>query len=296
MDLLQLVLRLAPAVREKGRRGLAVARVAAAACALVYVPVKAVVDTTIVRDHTVGVDVRGLPAEFEGLTLTLVSDIQVDRYTGDGKVNQVQRIVAERHPSLVLSAGDLVTNGTAFLDEASRAIGGLHGTLGSIAVLGDHDQWSAPAAIKALHVRHGWEFLDDRHWTMSFKGKTILVTGLTHIYSRRLPPEALDAFLAEGPPADLRLLLVHQPAPEVVDAASRHGYHVVLAGHTHGGQIVAHPLGFPLTPSQFETPYYCGESTVGATTVVVTDGVGLTLAPIRYHAPAQVTTVVLHAK
>jgi hypothetical protein len=93
----------------------------------------------------------------------------------------------------------------------------------------------------------------------------------------------------------VRILLAHQPAEEVIEMAAAAGYDIVLAGHTHGGQIVFHPLGIPLTPSMRETKYYRGHHMVGGMHVVVTRGVGLTLAPVRYHARAEVTTVVLQA-
>jgi uncharacterized protein len=293
LDLGQLVLRFFSAARERGRKIFAAIRVGLALFVLVYVPVRAVLDTTVVRDTVAEVQVSKLPPDLDGLKVTLVSDIQVDRYTGEGKVDQARRIVKERDPEILLSAGDLVTSGTAFLDAAASAVGGLSGSALTAAVMGDHDHWSAPGAIRALHERAGWTFLDDRHHLVTVRGRAVLLTGLTYIYSRRKTDEELNRFLGAAPRADLRLLLVHQPAEAVVKAAARYGYHVVLAGHTHGGQIVGHPLGFPVTPSRFETRYYSGVSRVGATAVVVTDGVGLTLAPIRYHAPAEVTTVVL---
>jgi hypothetical protein len=91
----------------------------------------------------------------------------------------------------------------------------------------------------------------------------------------------------------LRILLSHQPAEHVVEQAASHGYDLILAGHTHGGQIVLHPLGIPFTPSMRETKFYSGVYRLGESTVVVTNGVGLTLAPIRYHAPAEITSIVL---
>jgi uncharacterized protein len=293
LDLGQLALRLFPAARERGRRVTAAVRVGLALFVLVYVPARAVLDTTVVRDTVTELQISKLPPELDGLKVTLVSDIQVDRYTGEGKVGQARRIVKEQAPEILVSAGDLVTSGTAFLDAAASAVGGLSGSTVTAAVMGDHDHWSSPGAIKTLHERAGWMFLDDRHHMFTVRGRTVLLTGLTYIYSRKKTDEELDEFLCAAPRADLRLLLVHQPAERVVQAAARYGYHVVLAGHTHGGQIVGHLLGFPVTPSRFETQYYCGVSRVGATAVVVTDGVGLTLAPIRYHAPAEVTTVVL---
>ncbi|MCA9732953.1 metallophosphoesterase, partial [candidate division KSB1 bacterium] len=59
--------------------------------------------------------------------------------------------------------------------------------------------------------------------------------------------------------------------------------------HTHGGGIVGHFWGMPLTPSRFETRYFRGFFAVDQLKLVVTNGIGNTLSPLRYHAPAEVT-------
>ena len=76
-------------------------------------------------------------------------------------------------------------------------------------------------------------------------------------------------------------------------AAATHGYHLFLAGHTHGGQIVFQPFGIPVTPSRWETEYFRGVTRLGTMLVIVTNGVGLTLAPFRYNARSEVTGITL---
>jgi predicted MPP superfamily phosphohydrolase len=217
----------------------------------------------------------------------------VDRYTGAGKLAQLHRIVESRKPELLFSPGDMVTGGTDYVNEAMSAMCVLRGSVGSIAVMGDHDYWSAPDAIEKSFRECQWDFLDNEHRVFEYHGVRILVTGLTHIYGQRLNEPSLDSILSRAPQAGLRVLLVHQPAEWLLQSAAQHGYHLVVAGHTHGGQIVLHPLGIPFTPSMRETPYYSGEYRLGSTGIVVTNGIGLTLAPLRYFAPAEVTTVVL---
>ena len=106
---------------------------------------------------------------------------------------------------------------------------------------------------------------------------------------------ALENALKNQPPNELRVLVAHQPAMPLVAAARANGIDLVLAGHTHGGQIVFRPFGIPITPSRFETRYVSGLYHAGATAVVVTNGVGFTLTPVRYQAPAEVTTITLSA-
>jgi uncharacterized protein len=292
-DLVSLALRLAPALQDKARLFLPWFRIILAALVVVYVPVRMYIDTNHVRDSSKKITITGLPPELANLSITLVSDIQVDQYTGEAKVAQVRRIIQDHHADFLLSGGDLVTSGTSFLGPAARAVCGLSGSVGTVAVMGDHDSWSAPVAIADIHRKCGWTFLDNEHRLYSYHGKSVLISGLTHIYSDRLPVGVLKEFLTSAPQADLKILLVHQPAEIVVQLAAEHGYTLVLAGHTHGGQVVIHPLGIPFTPSMTETRYYEGVYHVGETTVVVTRGVGMSLAPVRYHAPAEVTTLVL---
>ncbi len=292
-DLVGLAARLLPALAQKIAPVLPYFRIVLAALIMLYVPVRVFFDTTHVRDTVERIPIKGLPPELANLSITLVSDIQVDQYTGEAKVAQIRRIVEFRHPDFLFSGGDLVTSGTTYLDAAARAISGLSGSVATVAVLGDHDSWSAPEVIMDIHKRSGWTFLNNEHRLYSYHGKSILVTGLTHIYNDRLTVPALRDFLRKAPIADLKILLVHQPAEQVVRVATEQGYTLVLAGHTHGGQIVIHPLGIPFTPSMTETHFYQGVYRNGGTAVVVTRGVGLTLAPVRYHAPAEVTTVLL---
>ena len=293
LDFAGLAGRFFPARRPQLRRVLAYIRLALVTAAVLYVPVRIFVDTTRVEDSTAAVHIKGLPAGLEGFRITLVGDIQVDKYTGDSRISRVHSIVRTRDPHLLLSSGDIVTGGTAYLNQAQEAMCGIKGSLASVAVMGDHDQWSAPDEIRDMHKQCGWVFLENEHRILHWRGKRILVTGLTHIYSRRLNDTRLTGILERAPEADIRILLVHQPAEWIIHRASEYGYTIVTAGHTHGGQIVLHPLGIPLTPSMHETQYYSGSYRVGSTAVVVTDGVGLTLAPIRYHARSEVTTIVL---
>jgi predicted MPP superfamily phosphohydrolase len=293
LDITMLVARLCRAQLQRLRTLLAYTRLVLGSLMMLYVPVRVTVDTALVKDTVLRIPLGALPQELDGFVLSVVGDIQVDRYTGDSKISQVRRIVDAHKPGLLLSAGDMVTSGTTYLDGAATAIRGMNGSLGSIGVMGDHDFWSAPESIRTMYLNDGWIFLDNEHHLFSHRGRSILVTGLTHIYSNRLNVTDLQRFLESAPKADFRILLVHQPAEQVVRLAAHEVYALVVAGHTHGGQIVLHPFGIPWTPSMMETKYYDGVYTVGSTTVVVTRGVGETLAPVRYHSGAEVTTLVL---
>jgi hypothetical protein len=293
LDVVTLGSRLIRSRREALRKYLAWARVGLAAFAILYVPLRSAIDTMHVRNSEARVSLPGLPAEFDELRITLFGDIHVDRYTEESKIGQFRRIVVQEHPDLLVSSGDLVSSGTGFLEKAKAAICGLNGSIATIGVMGDHDFWAGPDQVREIQLDCGWIFLQDEHRLIPYRGKTICLSGLTNIYAQRLDAARLDSFLAAAPEADLHILLTHQPANRVIQAAVAHRYDLLLAGHTHGGQIVFHPFGITLTPSMGETRYFTGIHRESSTTVVVTNGVGISIAPLRYHAPAEVTTIIL---
>jgi uncharacterized protein len=292
-DILGLVSRLSRQRHEQRKMFLAWLQILITLVVLLYVPLRAWRDTTMVRDTETHIAINGLPQELRGIRCVLLSDLQVDRYTGNHIVEQMQAIAAAHAPHFVFYAGDAVTGGREFIGAAAKALCTVRGSVGNVAVMGDHDYWSSPEGVRGFFLRCGWAFEENAHRVFTVHGRTILVTGLTHVYSNKMRESEIRQFLAQAPPADVKILLVHQPAEQVVRCAREAHYQLVLAGHTHGGQIVVHPFGLPITPSKFETRYYTGNYAVEGTTVVVTNGLGLTLAPLRYHARAEVTTVVL---
>jgi predicted MPP superfamily phosphohydrolase len=266
-------------------------RIGALVLFLIYVPVRSQIDTNSVRLNTKNISVTGLPDALDGLQLSLIADVQVDRYTQIDKLKQMQNLLDASGSEMLFFAGDIVTSGEKYIQQAVDALCGPGPFKEKFACMGDHDFWSDENAIMNGLKECKWNFLDNQHKLIEYKGKKILVTGITHIYSRRISQNELNAILSKAPEADYKILLVHQPAEFVIHSAARAGYQLLLAGHTHGGQIVFHPFGFNLTASQRETQYYSGYYRVDRMDVIVTNGIGLTLAPIRYRSHSEVFTI-----
>jgi predicted MPP superfamily phosphohydrolase len=167
------------------------------------------------------------------------------------------------------------------------------------AVLGDHDFFSNRELVIESLWKNGVKVLDNRAEVVPVGSTYIALTGVTNTYrtnSRRGGPETLmrlatlEKDRTRGP---LNVLLTHQPSAWLVDYARERRYYLFLAGHTHGGQVALRLPGVLLAGSSFETPYVTGFHKVGSMLVSVTNGLGLTLAPIRYNAPAEVTLLIL---
>lgn len=297
IDMILLLTRLFKKInRQYILRIMAYSRIAILLIITVYSGFRIYDDTYFVKRSEHNLYIKNLPESLDGLSITLLGDIQIDRYTQQTKINRLLDAANQKESDILLFAGDLVTYGQYYIQQGLDLMCGLDATTARIACLGDHDYWANADKISTGLDDCGWDFLQNDHRIIEYNGQKILITGLTNIYSDRLTGLDLKFHLQNKPEADLNLLLVHQPSPEIIETAEKYGYDIVLAGHTHGGQVRFHPFGVEMTPSMFETPYYSGIYQYKNMQVVVTNGVGLTFAPIRYGAPAEVTVVYLNKK
>jgi predicted MPP superfamily phosphohydrolase len=261
-----------------------------------YVSFRLYFDSYNIRIAEKKVVLSTLPKELEDISLTLVGDIQVDRFTQRKKIDKLNTLFQSLETDFIFFSGDLVTSGQYYISQGLDILCNAPHSSIRFACMVDHDYWANPTRISNGLKDCGWEFLKDQHRIITFKDQKILITGITNIYSRKISSSQMKALLSNAPDADLKILLIHQPSENVIQIASEYGYHLFLAGHTHGGQVRFKPFGFTLTPSMFETSFYSGLHLNNGMRIAVTNGIGLTLAPIRYHAPAEISVLRLFSK
>ena len=267
---------------------LAVIKISIFAFFFLFVLIRAYLDTQKIIEVTYEIPLKNLPPALASLNLVLSGDVQVDPFTPEEKIENYKRLITSLSPDILFFAGDLVTSGTRYIDEGLKLFCQAKGKMFSIACLGDHDIWSDADRIGNGLMKCGWKFLDDRHFTFKYQEMTILVTGITYVYSKKISAGNLQRLLDNAPSADLKILLVHQPSQMVINAAAQHGYDLLLAGHTHGGQIIIKPFGFPITPTMFENSFYSGLKYEHGLPVIITSGIGMSIIPLRYRAHAEI--------
>lgn len=259
----------------------------------VYIGFRIVNDTFSLRLSSREVAIADLPHDLDGFRIVHLSDLQADAYTDAKKMQRYVDLANAQQPDLVLFSGDVVTSGTDYVTAGAEMMGKLRARLGVFACQGDHDYWSSRTLVAEELKRQGVHIYEDSVLTLSGSASTLSLTILTNVYQRRPSAEKLQELSEQRPEAAAHLLLTHQPTEAIVNFAENHGYNLAAAGHTHGGQVVFRFLGFPLNASMFETDYVSGFFQIGNTLLSVTNGLGLTIAPVRYQAPAEVTLLTL---
>lgn len=229
----------------------------------------------------------GWPQGAPPLRAILLSDMHVGGATMDtGRLARIVAQVEALKPDLVLIAGDFASGHDSakvgHLAESLALLSALRPRLGVIATLGNHDHWTDPALIRHALERAGVTVLENQ----AVQRGPLAIGGAGDAYTRHQDMAKLAAAMREL--AGARLMVTHSPdiAPllpkEVI---------LLLAGHTHCGQIV---LPFYGPVAQVAEPQYrCGIVHDRGHTIVVTAGLGTSTVPMRFGAPPDLWVLTL---
>ncbi|MDL5154515.1 metallophosphoesterase [Actinomycetospora sp. Odt1-22] len=162
-------------------------------------------------------------------------------------------------------------------------------------VLGPELPWRD---LRAAFLERGWHDATHARFGMTVAGQRIAVAGVDdpHIghddYDRIAGP--LEPADASGTPV-LRLGLTHSPEPRVLDGFAADGYDLVLAGHTHGGQLCLPGYGALVTNCGIDRSRVKGPSRWGAhLRLHVSAGLGTSpWAPARFCCRPEATLLEL---
>jgi predicted MPP superfamily phosphohydrolase len=223
----------------------------------------------------------GWPAGAAPVRAVLIADLHVAG--PDMPPARLARIVAQVNalrPDLVLIAGDFISDKRTSTRhyaqaEAAAPLAGLRARLGVVAVLGNHDHWRDPAgaraALAAAHVR----LLDNDAAQLG----PLAVGGLDDAFTRHEDLAATLHAMRALPGA--RILLSHSPDPF---SRLPRDVGLMLAGHTHCGQVRLPLLGAVKTMSAYGQRYACGLIREQGRTLIVTAGLGTSGLPLRLGA------------
>lgn len=147
--------------------------------------------------------------------------------------------------------------------------------------------------LRAALTEHGWLDLTHVRRTLRIDGCTVVAAGVDDPHLRLDRYERIAG--RADPAADLRIGLTHSPEPRVLDAFAADGYDLVLAGHTHGGQLRLPGVGALVTNCGLDRSRARGPSRWGVHTWLhVSAGLGSSpYAPVRFACPPEASLLTL---
>jgi len=228
-----------------------------------------------------------MASHWNGLSIVHLSDFHFYGGVTRRYFEMVCEHAAALQPDLFVFSGDLLDD-QALLEWLPSTLGRLSAPLGQYFVLGNHDWYLDPAATRREFRRLGWTDLASQFVSISppnsLDDSPILLCGDETPWMGHHPD------LSPAPASGLRILVSH--TPDNLPWARANGIHLMLAGHTHGGQIRLPILGPVYSPSRFGCRFSAGVFWLDPTLMYVSRGVS-GKEPIRYNCRPELTKLVL---
>jgi predicted MPP superfamily phosphohydrolase len=149
--------------------------------------------------------------------------------------------------------------------------------------------------LRAAFTERGWLDLTHNRRELEVAGLVIAAAGVDDAHLERDRYDTIAG--APSPAANLSLGVTHAPYTRVLDRFAADGYHLVMAGHTHGGQLCLPFYGALVTNCDLDRSRAKGASSWGAQTALhVSAGIGTSpFAPLRFCCRPEATLLTLVA-
>jgi len=255
--------------------------------------------------------VGDLPRELDGMRIVQVSDTHLGRFVPAEFIAKAVKMAIDLKPDVVALTGDYVHGGAAFIDHSAQLFAPFQERLPGVpvvGVLGNHDWYADGKRMRRALEQVGVQMIDNGRAFLDAAtrrllngtlegglkaGRGVCLAGVGDMWTDRVD---VSRALVDVPEDWPRVLLAHNPdTAELPEVKSERGPRIdlMLSGHTHGGQIRLPGMKPWFVPSRFGAKYEGGVVQGPRFPVVVSRGVGLSLAPMRVGVPPEVVEITL---
>lgn len=259
------------------------------------------------------IKIKNWDPAFDGLKIAMISDIHGG--SNGASAEQIRRVVETtnaQNPDVIVLLGDYVSQGQTRqpsplrplrmpINEVADNLAGLKAKYGVFAVLGNHDGWYGDDQIATELTRLGYRVLQNEIAVIQQNGKSLRLLGLKdhlQLDSWRQFDMTVRSVVNSYPKDGQIVVLEHSPDILYILNYWKHlnpDLKLMLAGHTHGGQVWLPIVGPPLVPSSVGQRYAQGHVEEEGVHMFVTSGVGTSLLPFRFMVPPEIALVTIKA-
>lgn len=236
-----------------------------------------------------------LPEAFEGFKIAHVSDLHNAVF---GRKNEkLLSLIRAAEPDIIAITGDLIDSRHTDIDSALAFVEAAAEIAPVYYVTGNHESRLDFDAIEPRLIAAGARVLRNEAEDIGRGGERIRLAGIDDPSFIRTGGTAEERAAAEleqlgDGGGTFTVLLAHRP--ELVEVYAEYGAGLVLSGHAHGGQVRPPLLGGLYAPGQGLLPEYdSGLYSLGETQMVVSRGLGNSVAPLRVNNRPELVIVTL---
>lgn len=237
-----------------------------------------------------------LPRPFDGLKIAYVSDIHWGSFLSDQRLEALIEQVNALEADFILLGGDYAEDADGALAFWQRKPA-FKARIATLAVFGNHDRTLPenhfPRIQRAMKQSGVIPLVNDV-WTLEKEGSTLSFSGIDDYYNGWPDLKKVARLSAK---ADFSIFLPHTPdvLPDVYALSEKPFFQLALCGHTHGGQVAFFGWA-PLSSSKLGSRYLSGWYREHGADILVSNGVGTSVLPVRLGARPQIHLITLQCE
>ena len=216
---------------------------------------------------------------FHGFKIVHISDVHYGRTTDKKDLNNMVKEVNLLKPDIVVLTGDLIDKDTKLDDilkgEISEALNSINANVGKYAISGNHD--SNFSEWENIINDSGFKNLNDTYELIYNDGYTpILLAGLSSNLNNQIDiTERYNKILEYSSNENIKelykILLIHEP--DYINNIDYSNFNLILAGHSHNGQVRLPFIGGIILPNGAKK-YYKEHYKINNTDLYISSGIG----------------------
>lgn len=231
-----------------------------------------------------------VPSAFDGFRIAFASDFHYGSRFKRKELASAVRALRSMHADILLLGGDYLGRRGENPDTLFSALAGVYTPYGTFAVMGNHDYGVCYPEVAEAMRKARVRLMEHSSYKLLKEGQHIILSGVRNPFDLQKNGHSPSQHFAAD---DFVLLLTH--TPDYAEDADVSNANLVLAGHTHGGQVSLFKRYTPVRHSRYGNRFLTGwkENSKG-TPVIITNGLGTSRMDVRLFTPSEVVLVVLH--
>jgi len=225
---------------------------------------------------------NNLPDNFDGLKIVHFTDIHYGRAISEEKINKIINEINLINPDIVVFTGDLFDSDTPLsskdLDFLTKSFSNINAKYGKYSVIGNHDI-NRLSDIKEIYENSNFKLLENSYDIIyNSNNEEIFIGGLANVtYNQDNIEETLNILDTKN--IDYQIIITHEPdiSDQVVSSSD---VSLILAGHSHNGQVRLPFIGAIYTPP-LSRNYFDEYYKLNNTDLYISSGIGVSKVNYR---------------